>query len=67
MPRYIVMRQKPRSWYDYGRDHEPFALPLGHPNVYEAGPIRTGLLDKDGNEIIRMPEEIGFVQRREAE
>lgn len=30
-------------------------------NVHETEPVYTGLLDADGNELVRMPEPIGFI------
>lgn len=67
MARYVIARQKPppHSWYDFGRDHDAPSQPLGQPNVYDPGPVKTGLVDKDGNEICRTQDRIGFVWREE--
>lgn len=65
MPRYVAVRPKRpplKGWCDFGEDHPTAVQPLGQPTVYDAGPVTTGLLDKDGNEIIRVPDQIGFVQ-----
>jgi hypothetical protein len=63
MTRYVaIRREKPRAddWAD-----ERYVEPLGHPRVHDRGPVRTGLLDKDGRDLYRLPEPIGFVRRRD--
>jgi hypothetical protein len=63
MPRYVTLRQPRRQTRsDYG--YEPYVQPLGHPVVYDPGPVDTGLLDKDGNRIYRSADQIGFVERK---
>lgn len=55
MPRYISRR--PRADDDYWRE-PPFITNL---TVMESDPVSTGLLDADGNEIVRMNDPIGFI------
>lgn len=69
MPRYVAVRQQQKPlrscWHEY--DYSSWstqAQPLGQPSVYDSGPVRTGLLDKDGNDICRVPDQIGFVERK---
>jgi hypothetical protein len=50
-------------WWDDAP--EPPAQPLGHPVVSD-GPVWTGLVDKNGNNIWRLPDQIGFVRSRDA-
>lgn len=58
MPRYVIGKAPTadESW------QEQAAPPLGHPTVYDAGPQDTGLIDQQGNSILRVPDPIGFVQ-----
>jgi hypothetical protein len=58
MSRYV---SKPPE-ADFGYWEQP-APPLPHPTVFASEPIRTGLLDKDGNDIFRMPDPIGFLAK----
>ena len=65
MPRYFIklnqlviakrdIKSEPRaSWW------EPNPTPLPYPTVSETTSIDTGLLDKDGNRIMRAPDKIG--------
>lgn len=57
MPRYIT---KPKAYWEYGewKDSE---LERQSLTVQATDAKRTGLLDKDGNELIRRPEPIGFL------
>lgn len=57
MSRYVTLAQGPKSYLDAP------AQPLPHPIVYDRDPIKTGLLDKDGREIYRLPDEIGYIRR----
>jgi len=61
MARYISRRPSPRAWDDFGMFHDTSGIqPVGNPMVYDRGPVDTGILDRDGNAIARMPDEIGF-------
>ena len=51
---------RPRASWD---EEKPM---LEGKTVHEAEPVNTGLLDKDGNEIIRVMDQIGFVRFRES-
>lgn len=57
MIRYVSIREPSRSFS--GEQ----AQPLPHPIVYEREPIKTGLFDKDGNPIYRLPDGIGFLRK----
>jgi hypothetical protein len=59
MPRYVS--RTVRAWYDFGEDFDTRAVPsLGQPLAYCSPPVDTGLLDADGNAIMRLPDEIGY-------
>ena len=51
---------RPRASWD---EEKPM---LEGKTVHEPEPVNTGLLDKDGNEIIRVMDQIGFVRFRES-
>jgi hypothetical protein len=58
MTRYIAIpRAETKAVY------ETVSPPLAHPQVFVADPIKTGLLDKDGNPIYRIPDPIGFLEK----
>lgn len=60
MSRYVVMKSTgttPVFWWDQ------VASPLPHPTAFPSEPARTGLVDKDGNEIYRAPDPIGFLAK----
>lgn len=62
MARY-VSRNNPRAWFDDGELHDTRTVqPLGQPHV-ESGPVDTGLVDENGNAILRVPDEVGFYQK----
>lgn len=58
--RYVRYVIRPRA-ADWGLD-QPL---LEGRTVHEPEPARTGLVDKDGNPIIRLMAPIGFVPLRE--
>lgn len=63
MSRYVIKAQaaKPRSWWGDYHDASPVA-PVGPPQVFVPdAPTDTGLLDKEGNAIFRLPDPIGFL------
>ena len=61
MSRYVVApKPKADSFWD-----DRMVQPLGHPLVFVSEPIKTGLLDKDGNPIYRLPAEIGYLPRQQ--
>ena len=55
--RYVVVR--PRAEWD---DEKPM---LEGKTVHEQEPVKTGLIDEDGNPIFRMTDPIGFVRLKE--
>lgn len=55
--RYVVIRPR-MDW----RDETPG---LEGKTVHEQEPVKTGLLDKDGNPIFRVMSPIGFVELKE--
>lgn len=65
MSRYITRRPRPKArvWYDDGFDHSDESkgstLTVHEP---DNEPIPTGLLDAQGNELLRKPERrpVGF-------
>jgi hypothetical protein len=62
MTRYVTeMRKPPKAdWMD------AVVVPtLVHPVVSVGPPVYTGLLDRNGHRILRVPNEVGFVPRRE--
>lgn len=60
MSRYVVVR-KPAKANDY-LDPRPVPQPP-LPCVYEPdGPIKTGVIDIDGNDICRVRDQIGFIR-----
>ena len=58
MSRYVVKAEvasEDRFWDDR-------MLPtVGHPKVFEEGPVKTGLVDANGNPIYRLPDAIGYL------
>ncbi len=59
MSRYITAPRK--LWWEYGED----AQPVAHPTVYDADPVKTGIVDKNGTPIYRLPDQIGFLRTKE--
>lgn len=59
MSRYVVLRREREKSFYYEKSEQP----LPHPLVYEPEPVKTGLLDKDGNSIYRLPDGIGFLRK----
>ncbi len=67
MTRYVIMKGRscgkttdvPRAldWYELPPQ------PLPHPTAFVSEPVRTGILDPDGNDIFRAPDPIGFLGR----
>lgn len=56
MPRYVVAPPTRTSWDD------PAPAPaLPHPLAYVSEPVKTGLLDPNGRDIYRVPDQIGFL------
>ncbi len=56
--KYVVKRPA-RAWWE----ELPVVADLPQPaplTVHDNGPIDTGLVDKDGNKIMRHPDRIGF-------
>jgi hypothetical protein len=45
--------------------HETTCPPLAHPQVFVDDPVKTGLIDKDGNPIYRLPDPIGFLAKKD--
>lgn len=63
MSRYATLpKRKADSFWDDGR----MVQPLGHPQVFVGEPIKTGLLDQDGNNIYRLPDEIGYLRQSQS-
>ena len=58
MSRYVI---RPKQQLDEGWDQP--ASPLPHPTVFVSEPVRTGILDPDGNEILRVQDPVGFLAR----
>jgi hypothetical protein len=60
MPRYI-RKPKARLWWE---EDEPF-----RPNIQVdlVPPERTGVLDADGVELVKIPDQIGFLRKGEKE
>ena len=59
MPRYIIKQTAAPlrgSWWEA----QPQALP--YPQVAASDPVDTRLLDKYGNKIVRVPDQVGFVR-----
>ena len=56
MSRYVAL-PKPRA--DFWDDR--MVSPLPHPMVDSAIPIKTGLLDMNGRDLYRLPDQVGFV------
>ena len=63
MSRYVT---KPKPKASDGAD-APQASPLPHPQVFVADPIKTGLVDKDGHDLYRLPDPVGFVRWQDSE
>jgi hypothetical protein len=57
MSRYVVGRPRSEEFWD-----RPMQ-PMGHPTVFCPEPADTGLLDGDGNPILRLPDPIGFLAK----
>lgn len=58
MPRYVIIRKPQRlDWVDeYG------PTPVQAPTVFVSeDPVPTGLKDKDGNDLYRVREPVGFI------
>ena len=59
MPRYTIQRPQPKLWWHYMPEaYEPTATPA--LTVHSEAAKDTGLLDVDGNKIMKSPERIGF-------
>lgn len=57
MPRYLTRARRERS-----DDYDWYEPPLiTNIEVTESEPVWTGLLDQDGNDIMRMSDPIGFI------
>lgn len=58
MSRYFVVKEKSTlsNWW------EALPQPLPHPTVTASEAMETGILDKDGNKIMRAPDAIGFLR-----
>lgn len=71
MSRYITRRPRPtaRIYYDDGCDFEESGRLTCDVHEPKDEPIPTGLLDKDGNELMRKPERrpVGFLHAYEVE
>jgi hypothetical protein len=59
MSRYVTLAKPPRASQVVEQ-----AQPLPHPTVHDLDPIKTGILDKDGHDIYRLPDAIGFIRSR---
>lgn len=57
MSRYVIRPVRSNDWWE-----QP-APPLPHPTSFVSEPIRTGILDPDGNDIFKMPDPVGFLAR----
>lgn len=57
MSRYYVKRPRASLWVD---DAVDVRAPDHMPSVCDHDPIETGLLDVNGDPIMRMPRPIGF-------
>lgn len=44
------------EWWDWS----PTSLP--YPQVFDADPVKTGVIDADGRPIYRKPDPIGYVR-----
>lgn len=53
MPRYVTRAEADCDWWDNGRPYDSI-------EVFETGPVDTGLLDAHGNAIWRVKDPIGF-------
>lgn len=63
-PRYKAIRPRSVRWADDWADDpvDIYGEASASIEVHEGPrPIPTGLLDADGNELVRMPEPIGFI------
>ena len=60
--RYLAL-PRPRAWDD--EDVPKGQPPLPHPQVFVGEPVDTGLIDKDGTSIYRLPDRIGFLRVKE--
>ena len=60
MSRYIIAHRK--LWWDNAEQPQQ---PVAHPTVYDVDPIKTGIVDKDGTPIYRLPDRIGFLPSKE--
>lgn len=58
--RYIAKRSPPLRMWD-----EAPAPALPHPTVYAVEPVKTGLFDKEGTPIYRLPDPIGYLRSRD--
>lgn len=56
MPRYVTRARRIKADSDW---YEPPLIT--NIEVVESEPVWTGLLDQDGNDIMRMADPIGFV------
>lgn len=64
MSRYIMANDAPKA--DDNTDWYPMpAQTMVHPSISVGPPIDTGLLDQHGRKLYRIPDEIGFMPRRE--
>lgn len=56
MPRYVVRNASAEDAWWIERPAE------NNITVYDAEPADTGLVDSQGNRIVRLPDQIGFVR-----
>lgn len=58
MAKYAIkINNLPKSGYNSYGDYVPDVIPY----VSDHNPVDTGLVDKDGNAIMRLPNPIGFI------
>lgn len=61
MPRYVSHITPAKTYTDDGEWTEMDYGPRQAIDVYDTEPADTGLLDADGNPIMRVPDRIGFL------
>lgn len=63
--RYVTKRAPLKLWADDDAPAPASVPALPHPTAYAGGPVETGLFDKEGTPIYRLPDPIGYLRNKD--